>query len=353
MGHSEKISVVVLVHNKISMSETCLNLLSEAVSDLDHEVVLLDNASTEDAGILCGYRSKFGEFKCIRNQENLPFSIANNRAVNECSGRYLLFLNNDVYLRRDTVSQLLACLKNDSSAGAAGGKLLFPGEQSVQHAGVGHMLWGHPCNYGVGASPNDWRIQEAGERFALTGAMLGLRREAFEEVGGFDVRYIWGIEDIDLCLKIRSAGYKTLYCPTAVGIHLESATLKIDRNSDPAGNYRIYRQTWEPMLASAEQRYASCLRDQGISRVAVFGTGMAARGLTRVLDENGIRVEAFTSSAKCTESPTFLGRPNIPLDRLSSIQYDRLMVASQFFFEVEDFIRPYDPLHQPIYPFLN
>ncbi len=349
----EKLSVIILHHNNIGMTRKCLESLSDALSDLDHEVILLDNGSTENAGSLEECTGCFRRFIRLRSDENLSFSIGNNRCVRASAGRWLLFLNNDVFLRRDTVKRLVATLAEDESIGVAGGKLLFPGEETVQHAGIGQMLWGHPSNYGVGANPADRRIQQKCERFALTGAMLCARRDIFEKVGGFDERYIWGTEDVDLSLKIRSAGYGVVYCPDAVAVHCESATLKIKNNRNAEANCALYRKLWDPVLIPAEQKYVHRLKDQGIQQVAVFGTGSAARGLAEILNAKDIQIACFTSSYVQETEGSFLGRPVLPLDWLKREQYDRLMVASQYFFEVESKILSFDPLNEPIYPMLN
>jgi GT2 family glycosyltransferase len=353
MGDSEKLSVIILVHNNVAISRRCLESLADAVTDFDHEIILLDNNSTEDTGSLRECAKAFRSFKWIQNNENASFSIGNNRCVRESSGRRLLFLNNDVFLRRESLKHLIAPLLEDKGIGATGGKLLFPGEKSVQHAGIGQMLWDHPSNYGVGANPADKRIQDKCERFALSGAMLCVNREAFEKVGGFDERYVWGTEDIDLCLKIRTAGLSLIYCPEAVAVHCESATLKINKAGDAIGNCRLYRRLWDPMLVPVEQDYVRTLKNQGIRRVVIFGMGTAARGLARILSENGIRITAFTSSGAEKTGEYFLSRPILPLGLLGRERYDRLIVASQYFFEIEPNIRNYDPLHEPIYPLLN
>ncbi len=341
------------MHNHVDMSRQCLESLAEAVADIEHEVIVLDNNSTEDTGSLREYGNKFRSFRWIQNDENSPFSIANNRCVRESSGELLLFLNNDVFLCCDSLKHLIAPLLEDERVGATAGKLLYPGEQTVQHAGIGQMLWDHPSNYGVGADPADKRIQEQCERFALSGAMLCVDRKVFERIGGFDERYIWGTEDIDLCLKIRTAGLKAVYCPEAIAVHCESATLKAGMASDAESNCRLYRRLWNPVLVPLEQSYVNFLKAQGIRRVAVFGTGTAARGLARILAENHMQVAAFTSSRVEERGGTFLGKPILPLALLQEEKYDRLMVASQYFFEVEPRIRDYDPLHEPIYPLLN
>jgi GT2 family glycosyltransferase len=353
MTDSEKLSVIILIHNNVDLSLRCLESLAFAVDGFDHEIIVLDNASTEDTGILQAYGNAFHSFKWIRNSENSTFSIGNNLAVRESSGRRLLFLNNDVFLKPDSLKRLIAPMLEDRAIGATGGKLLFPGETSVQHAGIRQMLWDHPSNYGVGASRADARIQDTCERFALSGAMLCLNRDVFEMIGGFDERYIWGTEDIDLGLKIRTAGYKNVYCPEAEAVHCESATIKINQAVDAESNCRLYRQKWDPVLVPAEQHYIRSLKERSIRRVAVFGMGTAARGLARILDASGIQITAFTSSSVEKTGDFFLDRPILPLDHLSRVRYDRLFVASQYFFEIEPDILNYDPERDPIYPVLQ
>jgi GT2 family glycosyltransferase len=353
MEYSNKISVIVLMHNQIPMTMRCLTALSDAVAGLDHEVILLDNGSTQDTIPLNKCDRLFHRFQMPRSEENVSFSAGNNRCVREASGRWLLFLNNDVFLHRESVRRLLVPLLEKEGTGITGGKLLFPGGTAVQHAGIGQMLWAHPSNYGVGAYSEDPRLQRRRECFAMTGAMLSVDREIFEKVGGFDERYIWGTEDIDLCLKVRAAGWKATYCPDAVAIHHGSATLKGSKRCEHENNCRLYRQLWGSVLVPAEQNYIRFLKSQLIRRVAVFGMGTAACSLAGILSENAIEIVAFTSSDVKSTGETFLDRPVIPLALLSSAHYDRLIIASQYYFAVEPVIRALDPLNEPIYPLLN
>lgn len=354
MGSKGKLSIIVLVHNNVSMTMQCLEALADAVTLMDHELIVLDNGSTESTQRLYDRFRRFRTAKMIRSDTNLTFSTGNNRCVRESTGEFLLFLNNDVFVRPSSdIGSLLSPLLEEDCVGATGGKMLFPGSNTIQSAGISQMLWTHPSNYGVGGDPLDGRFTQRCERFALSGAMLCTRRDTFERVGGFDERYIWGTEDIDICLKIRAAGLKVLYCPEAEAIHRESATLKAKPVSDLQSNCRIYRSVWRRILVPAEQRYLQSLRRQGIRRVAIFGTGVAARGMAQILDGSGIEIEGFTSTTVRTSGDTFLDRPLLPLELLSKRSYDRLMVASQYFFELERLLCRHDPENEPIYPVLN
>ena len=341
------------MHNKAEMTLRCLEALAPALADLDHEVLLRNNGSTENTDCLRGCDEMFQSFRFIRGEENLSFSIANNLIVREASGDFLLFLNNDVFCRPGTIRNLLQPLIEDDGIGCTGGKLLYPEEKSVQSVGLVQLLGSSPTIYAIGANPDDQRIQNMCERFALIGAMLCVPSEVFHSVGGFDDRYFWGYEDVDLCLKIKATGKKTVYCPDAVAVHCDSATLKPSRSAEAdKRNYRVYKQTWDSILVPAEQRYIQSLKDQGIQRVVVFGMGIVARGMSKTLDENGIEIAAFTTSS-LYQPAVFLNRPAVPLALLNQIRYDRIMVASQYFFEIEPTAREHDPQGAPIFPVLQ
>jgi GT2 family glycosyltransferase len=347
------ISIIILVHNGISMSLQCFESLSKALADLDHEVILMDNASTESVEPLLEYGHLFHHFHFYRSEENLPFSTMNNRCAEKARGDLLLFINNDVFVERECVEHLIGCISSDRLAGIAGGMLLFPSKTAVQQAGMRQMLWGYASNYGVGAQPTDQRVLEPCEMFALTGAMICLPRKMFYQVQGFNEGYTWGYEDVDLCLKIKSAGFKVLYNPEAIAVHVQSATLGILQNGDQISNYRLYRKTWDPLIVPREESYIRNLKSQGIYRVVVFGTGMAASGLAGIVADQNIQIVAFTSSRVRDTGETFLEKPLLPLSSLKKEQYDRLIVGSQFFFEVENVIRDFDPCREPIFPVLQ
>jgi hypothetical protein len=106
------------------------------------------------------------------------------------------------------------------------------------------------------------------------------------------------------------------------------------------------------VLIPSEQAYIARLKEQGIRRMVVFGMGSASRSMSEILIQNGIRIVAYTASCVTSPEESFLGTPVLPLEMVSRESYDRLIVASQYFFAVESVIRQYDPLGEPIYPVL-
>ncbi len=348
-----KLSIVIPVHNNLDISCRCLEALARAVAHLDHEIILMDNASDVGTTPLKERGDLFRSFQLCRSDVNLAYSVINNRGAAIASGDWLLFLNNDVFVQPESIECMLQCLAQDSHIGIVGAKLLFPGETAIQHGGMRQMLWGYASNYGVGADPADPRFCERCDRFAVTGAMMCVARNAFQETRGFDERYVWGYEDVDLCLRVRAAGFSVLYCPEATGVHVGSATLREEEAGTQSQNYQIYRETWNHVLVPREQDYMSALKSEGIRRIVVFGTGVAARGLAAILAENHVQIVAFTSSRIQSKGESYLGRTVLPLTSLAESKFDRLMVASQFFFQLEPTIRGYDPARNPIFPVLD
>jgi len=347
-----RLSVVVLAHNQSQMTRRCLQALAAALDGTDHEVLCVDNASTEDLGPLRDEGTAFRRFALTRNNENLSFSSANNHAASSAAGDWLLFLNNDVEVGPSSIRALAEFVERHPEARVCGGRLIYPGGQRLQHAGIEQMLWGLVSNYGVGASTSDDRFRHDTERFAVTGAMLCIRRDVFERVGGFDESYAWGYEDVDLCLRARAAGLRVHYVAAAEGVHCESTTLRTKRRSaDVDENYRVYRRKWDHILKPAESRYLGWMESSGIRRVVVFGTGSAGKALCETLDRAGVTVAGFTATAP--DVAELRGRPVVPLAEVARLSHDRLVVGTQLYFEIEGLIRAADPAREPLFPVLR
>ena len=331
------LSIIILAHNKVNLSRKCLQGIAESSTLPDCEILLVDNASEDETPRLAEeFKDKIMRLRYIRNDDNLSFSIANNRAAQQAKGKYLLLLNNDVVVGKSSVKIMVEALETDDSAGIAGAKLIYPDTLKVQHAGVAHMLWGYISNYGVGGNPKDFRLNDRKHVFAVTGAMLLIRRELFEQIGGFDEGYHWGYEDIDLCLKAHMQRKNVLYVPEAESLHYESATLKSKRDENVVDqNYKLFRKNWDHLLIERENRYMEELKVKGIHRVMIYGTGMAALGLFERLASSGFDVVGFTSSFEKSWGENIHGVPVYPLTEVGNMRYDKIIVGSQYYFEIE------------------
>jgi hypothetical protein len=114
----------------------------------------------------------------------------------------------------------------------------------------------------------------------------------------------------------------------------------------------LFRRTWDGELAPKEQAYLAQIRSQGIQNLAILGTGQAALGLFNILTRNKFSVVAFASSKADAAGSELCGLPVLPLEALCHEKFDRLMVASQYYFQIlRDLVR-YDPLGAPLFPVL-
>lgn len=217
-----KISIIILNWNKLDYLKQCIENAVKNTDYPNYEIVILDNASTE-AGTK-EYLSSLPH-KTITSPVNLGFAKGNNEAVKHATGEYLLLLNNDTIPKHDWLTPMIELILNNPECGIVGSKLLYP-DGTIQHIGI-YLDYKGKRNHYFERYPED--IPEANkirECEAVTGACLLIKKSVFSLVGGFDERYIQGVEDIDLCFKVRELGYKVFFCPQSVLIHFEGISHK-------------------------------------------------------------------------------------------------------------------------------
>lgn len=243
---------VILVYRDDRLNLTpCLDAVFSIPADIPFEAILADNASTDGGADEAALA--FPELRILKNPDNPGFGAANNRAVRESSGEFLLFLNTDTILQPEAVSLLLRALRDDPGAGAAG-PLLFPGQGRVQVSFGGRVdffgqtiqkLFRNP--YEKRALLRNPKLRAAGW---LSAACLLCRRSAFDRAGGFDERFFLYFEDIDLCVRMRAAGSRLLYVPQARVFHEGGATTGIR----PAVSRLEYRKSQRLFYAKHASR---------------------------------------------------------------------------------------------------
>jgi GT2 family glycosyltransferase len=356
MPYNKALSIIIVAHNREELTRQCFEALCRAEMPQSCEVLLVGNGCSDGTpAIPAEFSSRLKDVRYLNDHHNVSYAHANNEAARIARGCRLLFLNNDVMVAPASLACILKAMDDDKTVGATGVKLLYPDTGAIQHAGMFQMLWGYASNYGVGGRADDPRFAASREVFAVTGAMLCVDRDLFEKVDGFDEDFWFGYEDVDLCLKIRKAGKKIIYLPQAASVHQESATLGTFRSSEAAeANYNHYRFKWDPVLVPAEQGYLAGLRKQGIRKTVVFGTGAAAAGLFQSLTQAGVQVVAFSSSADTKPAcQHYFDRPIVVLDDLAHMDFDRIIVGSQYFFQVEELLSRYDPAGGAVFPVIS
>jgi GT2 family glycosyltransferase len=216
---SVSIDVVIVAYNRYELTESCLRHLGEQT--IDHRLIVVDNGSTDDTR--ARVRAEWPEAQLEHFDENRGFAEACNRGVAAGSGEIVTLLNNDVDCRPDFLERLTAPLAADDSVGSVAALMLQPGEQLIDSAGLAAdvTLGGFPRLQGL-----DARAAHSDQPVLAgpAGTAAAYRRSAWEQIGGLDEAIFAYMEDFDLALRLRSAGWKAVVATDAVGVHLGSAT---------------------------------------------------------------------------------------------------------------------------------
>jgi GT2 family glycosyltransferase/2-polyprenyl-3-methyl-5-hydroxy-6-metoxy-1,4-benzoquinol methylase/spore maturation protein CgeB len=222
-GSEPQVSIVMPLYNKASFTKACLKALGDNRDQVAYEVILVDNGSSDaTAELLDGLQAKPG-FRVVRNGENLGFSRANNLGAKYAQAPHILFLNNDTVPHSGWLDTMVAQMEADDAMGIVGAKLLYPDTGKIQHAGLA-MINGTPDHVHRHADADAPEVNVARDLDMVTGACMLIRKALFDRLGGFDEAYVNGVEDVDLCLKVRDLGYRVRYIPTAVVDHYEGTS---------------------------------------------------------------------------------------------------------------------------------
>lgn len=221
-----KLSAVVLTWNGRAHVERCLASIAAQTSPPD-ETLVVDNGSLDETTALVRVAAPWARLVALGR--NVGFAPGMNRGARLANGDLLLFLNQDIELRPDACAALRAAFAAQPAVGIVGAKLLEPDGVTIQHAGgwLRRPLY-LADHYGRGArdtaAPGEHDV--AREVEYVNGAVLGVRRQVFEQLGGFDEGFAPAyFEETDLCFRARALGYGVWYAPRVVAVHHSAATL--------------------------------------------------------------------------------------------------------------------------------
>ncbi|WP_158743147.1 glycosyltransferase family 2 protein [Acidisphaera sp. L21] len=224
-----RVTAIIPLRNRADLLERCLEGLLHGTDYPDIEVVLLDNDSDDGETLQLLVRVQHDpRVRVLQAPGPFNWSALNNQGAAEATGDILLLLNNDIEVTEPGWLRALVGHVMRPEIGVVGARLLFP-DGNLQHGGVllgpkGKAV--HALTWADGADPG-YAGQVATQRdlSAVTGACLAIRRDVFGQVGGLQAKTLhvgWG--DVDLCLRVREAGYRVLWVPAATLVHHEMAT---------------------------------------------------------------------------------------------------------------------------------
>lgn len=199
------------------------NLMPALSKEPNAEIIIIDNNSKD------GTLNYLGNYECtvLVNTQNKNFSESNNMGARKALGDYLLFMNNDIVITPGLVQTMVDTFSIDEKIAVVGCLLcLRDYPKKVQHAGVFFTEEYFPYELGL-AQPfgvpelpyNDPRVRSVREVPSVTAACMMVRKDVYNELGGFDEVYVYSWEDTDFNLKVREKGYKIYYNGNAHALH--------------------------------------------------------------------------------------------------------------------------------------
>ncbi len=224
------VSVIIVNWNTSALLDRCLSALYGGADGFDLDVWVVDNASSDDS--VAFTRNKFPQVKILENQENLGFARANNLGIKASRGEYILLLNTDAFLFEGTLAALVRRMEEYADTGAASCKLLYE-DGSLQRScqsfpTVATELW--QCLYLDKLFPESrvfgkymmtyWPMDDFREVDVVMGACMLLRRKALDEIGLLDESFFMYSEEVDLCYRLKKAGWKVRYVPEVQATHI-------------------------------------------------------------------------------------------------------------------------------------
>jgi len=243
-----EVTIIIPVHNQNQHTFNCLQSILKN-TDTPYEVIVIDNASTDDTPRLI---DAMENVRVIHNQENQGFVTACNQGAGAAIGKNFLFLNNDTEVAEGWLEALLEPL-TDEKVGIVGAKLIYP-DGRLQEAG--NIIWqdGSGWNYGRDDDPSLPQYSYRKEVDYCSGACLLVRKDLWLKLEGFDRRYAPAYyEDTDLCFAARQSGYKVIYQPETCVIHYEGVTAGTDLDSGLKRYQQVnldkFRDKWREVLA--------------------------------------------------------------------------------------------------------
>jgi GT2 family glycosyltransferase len=245
------VSVIIPTRNKADLLRKCL----EGLGSVDYprlEILIVDNGSDEPATIALLDEVQTQTLRVLRYPGPFNYSALNNFAVEQASGQFLCFLNNDVEMVDGDWLRIMIGHAQRSGTGAVGARLLYP-DGSIQHAGVVTGIGGgagHAHRFQSSSSAGYFSRAHLPQYVtAVTAACLVVARDKFLAVGGFDAeRFPVAFNDVDLCLKLNSRGWQSFYEPRATLIHHESKSRGSDR-------LKVNRERFAGELAELKRRW--------------------------------------------------------------------------------------------------
>lgn len=236
-----------------------LKSLFASRSNIKFEVFVVDNNSTDGSAEMVA--REFPQIKLIANQDNLGFARANNQAIKQAQGEFVLLLNPDMRVFPDTLTNMINWMRENKQAGVAGCHLVDAVGKTVNHVRrfprlfdqlaivlkLPHIFLGIVKDYLM----LDFDYSRPAKVDSIRGSFFMVRRSEFEKTGGLDERYFVWFEEVDFCRQVVEAGGEVWYTPTAKCIDYVGQSFGQVKRGQAQKYFRDsmlkYFQKWHPI----------------------------------------------------------------------------------------------------------
>ena len=222
------LSIIIVTYNSSDLIVKCLQSVSNSLNNIGYEIVVIDNASTNDS--VDYVKVNFPQVKIIQNDKNLGFAKAVNQGLNEASGEFILLLNPDVFISEGFIERMLNRIKQSPDIGSVAGKLYFAKQDSSKTKTIystGHIFFKtcHSINRGYGEE-DAGQYDGLKEIFGVNGAAALYRRKMLEDVKineeYYDENFFLYREDEDMDWRARLRGWQSKFEPKAIAYHVSA-----------------------------------------------------------------------------------------------------------------------------------
>ncbi len=239
------VSIIIVSYNTREILRKCLRSVIAESSGLMVEIIVVDNASTDGSPEMIS--AEFPQTLLLRSEVNLGFGAANNIALEIARGRYFILLNSDAFFTKGALRQAIQHMEETPECGLGGGHLVGRDGSSQPSSRCFHSVLNdvlvlsglaarYPKSRFFGRPDRTWADPGTPARVDwVPGAFCILRPEALRRAGLFDPAFFLYYEEVDLCLRLKRAGFAVWYWPDIVIVHLggESSKGRVDLELSP------------------------------------------------------------------------------------------------------------------------
>ena len=247
-SNSIEVSFIISVYGQLEHTKRCLLEIDKTLKgEISYEVLIVDDASKDGTSEFL--RALGPCYRTFYNEANKGFAKNNNFAARQAHGKYLCFLNNDVFVQGNWLLPMLEVFKTKEKVGMVGNVQQLANSRSFDHMGVVFAPQGNPRHYGQGffyrpfkGSVRQWS--------AVTAACCITVKENFIAIGGFDEIFVNGCEDVDLCLRMSEKGFGNYVVHDSLVLHVKGASE--GRKTFNDRNSQILMERWQDLIISTQ-----------------------------------------------------------------------------------------------------